>query len=95
MPPRHINPAVSHAPPAAVSAINLVIFPDTPPLMPIAKFAEWVGVSVDTARHWVKTGRLDVLEKTRSNELVMVKVHVFIAKQMASAFPAVQFRLAA
>ncbi|WP_346814910.1 hypothetical protein [Aeromonas hydrophila] len=95
MPPRHINPAVSHAPPAAVSAINLVISPDTPPLMPIAKFAEWVGVSVDTARHWVKTGRLDVLEKTRSNELVMVKVHVFIAKQMASAFPAVQFRLAA
>lgn len=95
MPPRHINPAVSHAPPAAVSTINLVISPDTPPLMPIAKFAEWVGVSVDTARHWVKTGRLDVLEKTRSNELVMVKVHVFIAKQMTSAFPTVQFRLAA
>ncbi|WP_429077133.1 hypothetical protein [Aeromonas veronii] len=85
MPPRHINPAVSHAPPAAVSAINLVISPDTPPLMPIAKFAEWVGVSVDTARHWAKTGRLDVLEKTRSNELVMVKVHVFIAKQMAGS----------
>lgn len=42
-----------------------------------------VGVSVDTARHWVKTGRLDVMEKTRANELVMVKVHVFIAKQMA------------
>ncbi|WP_421210683.1 hypothetical protein [Aeromonas enteropelogenes] len=95
MPPRHINPAVSHAPPPAVSAINLVISPDTPPLMPIAKFAEWVGVSVDTARHWVKTGRLDVLEKTRSNELVMVKVHVFIAKQMAGALPSSSLRLTA
>lgn len=63
--------------------------------MPIARFAEWIGISVDTARSWVKAGRLDVMEKTRGNELVMVKVHVFIAKQMASAFPAVQFRLAA
>lgn len=94
MPPRHINSAVSHAPPATVSAINLVISPDTPPLMPIAKFAEWVGVSVDTARHWVKTGRLDVLEKTRSNELVMVKVHVFIAKQMAGSMLVPNFKLA-
>ncbi|BBQ51263.1 MerR family transcriptional regulator [Aeromonas caviae] len=83
MPPRHINPAASSAPAAAISAINLVISADLPPLMPIARFAEWVGVSVDTARHWVKTGRLDVMEKTRANELVMVKVHVFIAKQMA------------
>lgn len=94
MPPRHINPAVSPTPVAAVSAINLVISPDTPPLMPIAKFAEWVGVSVDTARHWVKTGRLDVMEKTRGNELVMVKVHVFIAKQMAGSLLAPQFKLA-
>lgn len=94
MPPRHINPAVSHAPPAAVNAINLVISPDTPPLMPIAKFAEWVGVSVDTARHWVKSGRLDVLEKTRSNELVMVKVHVFIAKQMTGSMLVPNFKLA-
>lgn len=95
MPPRHIRPASVPAPTATVSAINLVISPDTPPLMPIAKFAEWIGISVDTARTWVKAGRLDVMEKTRGNELVMVKVHVFIAKQMASAFPAVQFRLAA
>ena len=83
MPPRHINPAASSAPAAAISAINLVISADLPPLMPIARFAEWVGVSVDTARHWVKTGRLDVMEKTRANELVMVKVHEFIAKQKA------------
>lgn len=94
MPPRHISPAVSPTPVATVSAINLVISPDTPPLMPIAKFAEWVGVSVDTARHWVKTGRLDVMEKTRGNELVMVKVHVFIAKQMAGSLLAPQFKLA-
>jgi hypothetical protein len=94
MPPRHINPAVSATPAAAVSTINLVISPDTPPLMPIAKFAKWVGVSVDTARHWVKTGRLDVMEKTRGNELVMVKVHVFIAKQMAGSMLAPQFKLA-
>jgi hypothetical protein len=83
MPPRHVNPAARATLAPAVSAINLVISADLPPLMPIAKFAEWVGVSVDTARHWVKTGRLDVMEKTRANELVMVKVHVFIAKQMA------------
>ncbi|MCS3769289.1 hypothetical protein HNP12_003402 [Aeromonas hydrophila] len=95
MPPRHIRPASAPAQAATVSAINIVISPDTPPLMPIAKFAEWIGISVDTARSWVKAGRLDVMEKTRGNELVMVKVHVFIAKQMASAFPAVQFRLAA
>jgi hypothetical protein len=94
MPPRHINPVGSAAPAAVVSTINLVISPDTPPLMPIAKFAEWVGVSVDTARHWVKTGRLDVMEKTRGNELVMVKVHVFIAKQMAGSMLAPQFKLA-
>jgi len=62
--------------------------------MPIARFAEWVGVSVDTARHWVKTGRLDVMEKTRGNELVMVKVHVFIAKQMAGSVLAPQFNRA-
>ena len=85
MPPRHINPAARATQAPAVSAINLVISADLPPLMPIAKFAEWVGVSVDTARHWVKTGRLDVMEKTRANELVMVKVHVFIAKQMAES----------
>ncbi|MGN5067692.1 hypothetical protein [Aeromonas hydrophila] len=95
MPPRHIRPASVPAQTATVSAINIVISPDTPPLMPIARFAEWIGISVDTARSWVKAGRLDVMEKTRGNELVMVKVHVFIAKQMASAFPAVQFRLAA
>ncbi|MGL6317554.1 hypothetical protein [Aeromonas hydrophila] len=95
MPPRHIRPASAPAQTATVSAINIVISPDTPPLMPIAKFAEWIGISVDTARSWVKSGRLDVMEKTRGNELVMVKVHVFIAKQMASAFPSVQFRLAA
>ncbi|MGU5688883.1 hypothetical protein [Aeromonas caviae] len=83
MPPRHINPAARATQAPAVSAINLVISADIPPLMPIARFAEWIGVSVDTARHWVKTGRLDVMEKTRANELVMVKVHVFIAKQMA------------
>ena len=83
MPPRHVNPAARATQAPAVSAINLVISADLPPLMPIAKFAEWVGVSVDTARHWDKTGRLDVMEKTRANELVMVKVHVFIAKQMA------------
>lgn len=94
MPPRHINPAVSSAPATAVSAINLVLSPDTPPLMPIAKFAEWVGVSVDTARHWVKTGRLDVMQKTRGNELVMVKVHVFIAKQMAGSLLTPRFTLA-
>ena len=85
MPPRHINPAARATQAPAVSAINLVISADLPPLMPIARFAEWVGVSVDTARHWVKTGRLDVMEKTRANELVMVKVHVFIAKQMAES----------
>ncbi|WP_421218203.1 hypothetical protein [Aeromonas enteropelogenes] len=95
MPPRHIRPTPTPPQTAAVSAINIVISPDTPPLMPIAKFAEWVGVSVDTARHWVKTGRLDVLEKTRSNELVMVKVHVFIAKQMAGALPSSSLRLTA
>lgn len=92
MPPRHINPASRQTQAPAVSAINLVISPDTPPLMPIARFAEWVGVSVDTARHWVKTGRLDVMEKTRGNELVMVKVHVFIAKQMAGSVLAPQFK---
>lgn len=95
MPPRHIRPASVPAQTATVSAINIVISPDTPPLMPIARFAEWIGISVDTARSWVKAGRLDVMEKHKGNELVMVKVHVFIAKQMASAFPAVQFRLAA
>ena len=95
MPPRRTNPAISPATAAAISAFNIVLSPDTPPLVPIAKFAEWVGVSVDTARHWVTTGRLDVLEKTRSNELVIVKVYVLIAQQMTSAFPAVQFRLAA
>lgn len=63
MPPRHINPAARATQAPAVSAINLVISADLPPLMPIAKFAEWVGVSVDAARHWVKTGRLDVMEK--------------------------------
>ncbi|WP_124928299.1 hypothetical protein [Aeromonas veronii] len=94
MPPRHINPAVSHTPAMTVSAINLVISPDIPPLMPIAKFAEWIGVSVDTARHWVRTGRLDVMEKTRGNELVMVKVHVFIAKQMAGSMLMPNFKLA-
>ncbi|WP_421170965.1 hypothetical protein [Aeromonas dhakensis] len=94
MPPRHLDPSVSSATAAAINAINIVISPDTPPLMPIAKFAEWVGVSVDTARHWVKTGRLDVMEKTRGNELVMVKVHVFIAKQMAGSLLAPQFKLA-
>ncbi|MEE1953252.1 hypothetical protein ACTG2T_11065 [Aeromonas sp. 75A] len=94
MPPRHINPAASSAPAAAVSAINIVISPDTPPLMTIAKFADWVGVSVDTARSWVKAGRLDVMEKTRGNELVMVKVHVFIAKQMAGSVLAPQFKRA-
>ncbi|WP_146054361.1 MULTISPECIES: hypothetical protein [Aeromonas] len=82
MPPRHINPAVSPAPAAAISAINLVISPDTPPLMPIAKFAEWIGISVDTARSWVKDGDLDIKKKRKKNDLVMVKVHVFIAKQM-------------
>lgn len=51
-------------------------------------------MSVDTARHWVKTGRLDVMEKTRGNELVMVKVHVFIAKQMAGSMLAPQLKLA-
>lgn len=95
MPPRHPRPTSTPVQTATVSAINIVISPDTPPLMPIARFAEWIGISVDTARSWVKAGRLDVMEKTRGNELVMVKVHVFIAKQMASAFPAVQFRLAA
>ncbi|MFM5115147.1 hypothetical protein ACEUAG_14580 [Aeromonas hydrophila] len=94
MPPRHLDPGISSATAAAINAINIVISPDTPPLMPIAKFAEWVGVSVDTARHWVKTGRLDVMEKTRGNELVMVKVHVFIAKQMAGSLLAPQFKLA-
>lgn len=83
MPPRHINPAARPTPAPAVSAITLVLSADIPPLMPIARFAAWIGVSTDTARHWVKTGRLDVMEKTRANELVMVKVHVFIAKQMA------------
>lgn len=95
MPPRHVRPAPSIATTAAVSAINLVISPDTPPLMPIAKFAEWIGISVDTARSWVKTGRLDVMEKARGNELVMVKVHVFIAKQMAGALPISSLRLTA
>lgn len=94
MPPRHTNPAVSPAPAAAISAINIVISPDTPPLMPIAKFAEWVGVSVDTARGWVKSGRLDIMEKDLPNELVMVKVHVFIAKQMAGSVLAPQFKRA-
>lgn len=92
MPPRHINPAARPTSAPAVNAINLVISPDTPPLMPIAKFAEWVGVSVDTARHWVKTGRLDVMEKTRGNEMVMVKVHVFIAKQMSGSLLTPQFQ---
>lgn len=95
MPPRHqpqVAPVAKLAQAATISAINLVISPDTPPLMPIARFAEWVGVSVDTARHWVKTGRLDVLEKQHANELVMVKVHVFIAKQLADATLAPQFK---
>ena len=92
MPPRHINPAASSAPAAAVSAINIVISPDTPPLMPIAKFAEWNGVSVDTARSWVKDGDLDIKKKRRKNDLVMVKVHVFIAKQMAGSVLAPQFK---
>jgi hypothetical protein len=92
MPPRHINPAVSHTPAATISAINLVISPDTPPLMPIAKFAEWIGISVDTARGWVKSGRLEIMEKDLPNELSMVKVHVFIAKQMAGSVLAPQFK---
>ncbi|MFB2904897.1 hypothetical protein ACE1BH_08120 [Aeromonas jandaei] len=87
MPPRHIDPGKSVSAQTVVSAINLVISPDIPPLMPIAKFAEWVGISVDTARSWVKAGRLDVMEKTRGNELVMVLVHVFIAKQMMGRLP--------
>ncbi|EZH80411.1 hypothetical protein AT59_17450 [Aeromonas hydrophila AD9] len=60
--------------------------------MPIAKFAEWVGVSVDTARGWVKSGRLDIMEKDLPNELSMVKVHVFIAKQMSGSVLATQFK---
>lgn len=92
MPPRHINPAARPTQAPAVSAITLVLSADIPPLMPIAKFAEWNCISVDTARHWVKTGRLDVMEKTRANELVMVKVHVFIAKQMAGSVLAPQFK---
>ena len=95
MPPRHQQPIATAAQPAraaTISTINLVISADTPPLMPIARFAEWVGVSVDTARHWVKTGRIEVLEKHRSNELVMVKVHVFIARQLADTMLAPQFQ---
>ena len=54
MPPRHINPAARPTQAPAVSAINLVISADIPPLMPIARFAEWNCISVDTARGWVK-----------------------------------------
>ena len=92
MPPRHINPAARPTQAPAVSAINLVISADLPPLMPIAKFAEWNGVSVDTARSWVKDGDLDIKKKRRKNDLVMVKVHVFIAKQMAGSVLAPQFK---
>lgn len=85
MPPRHINPPAIATQAPAFSAITPVISPDIPPLMPIAKFAEWNGVSVDTARSWVKDGDLDIKKKRRKNDLVMVKVHVFIAKQMAES----------
>lgn len=94
MPPRHVNPAARPTSAHAVSAINIVISPDTPPLMPIAKFADWVGVSVDTARSWVKAGRLEIMEKELPNELSMVKVYVFIAKQMAGSVLAPQFKRA-
>ncbi|MEH8140125.1 hypothetical protein Q7I15_05645 [Aeromonas veronii] len=92
MPPRHQRPVTPAAQAATVNAINLEISADIPPLMPIARFAEWVGVSVDTARHWVKSGRLEVLEKQHANERVMVKVHVFIARQLADAMLAPQFQ---
>ena len=85
MPPRHINPAARPTQATAVSAITLVLSADIPPLMPIAKFAEWIGISVDTARSWVKDGDLDIKKKRKKNDLVMVKVHVFIAKQMAES----------
>ena len=92
MPPRHINPAARPTQAPAVSAITLVLSADIPPLMPIARFAEWVGVSTDTARGWVKAGRLEIMEKELPNELSMVKVHVFIAKQMAGSVLAPQFK---
>ncbi|WP_429076388.1 hypothetical protein [Aeromonas hydrophila] len=92
MPPRHINPAARPTTATAISEITLVLSADIPPLMPIAKFAEWNSISVDTARSWVKAGRLDIMEKTRGNELVMVKVHVFIAKQMAGSMLAPKFK---
>ena len=44
--------------------------------------------------HGSKPAALDVMEKTRGNELVMVKVHVFIAKQMADSVLAPQFKRA-
>ncbi len=92
MPPRHINPAARPTQAPAVSAINLVISADIPPLMPIARFAEWIGVSTDTARGWVKRGRLKIMEKTLPNELTMVLVHVFIAEQIARSMLAPQFK---
>lgn len=92
MPPRHINPAARPTQAPVVSAINLVISADIPPLMPIAKFAAWIGVSTDTARGWVKSGRLKIMEKTLPNELTMVLVHVFIAEQIARSMLAPQFK---
>lgn len=92
MPPRHINPAARPTQAPAVSAINLVISADIPPLMPIARFAEWNCISVDTARGWVKRGRLKIMEKTLPNELTMVLVHVFIAEQIARSMLAPQFK---
>lgn len=92
MPPRHINPAARPTQATAVSAINLVISADIPPLMPIARFAEWNCISVDTARGWVKRGRLKIMEKTLPNELTMVLVHVFIAEQIARSMLAPQFK---
>jgi len=92
MPPRHINPAARPTQSTAVSAITLVLSADIPPLMPIAKFAEWNGISVDTARSWIKDGDLDIKKKRRKNDLVMVKVHVFIARQIAESVLAPQFK---
>ncbi len=92
MPPRHVNPAARPTQATAVSAINLVISADIPPLMPIARFAEWNGISVDTARSWIKDGDLDIKKKRRKNDLVMVKVHVFIARQIAESVLAPQFK---
>ncbi len=92
MPPRHVNPAARPTQAPAVSAINLVISADIPPLMPIARFAEWNCISVDTARGWVKRGRLKIMEKTLPNELTMVLVHVFIAEQIARSMLAPQFK---